>query len=81
MQTGLTGKKVLSGCIEFLDITGNTFTHREALRAAGCEWSPKNQCWSVSSNMLPRLAHLLDNYQELATTNELNTHQLSPTNN
>ena len=32
-------------CGSWLWITGNTYTHREAIRAAGCKWSKNKQAW------------------------------------
>lgn len=32
-------------CGSWLWITGNTYTHREAIKVAGCKWSKNKQAW------------------------------------
>ena len=32
-------------CGSWLWITGNTYAHREAIKAAGCKWSKNKQAW------------------------------------
>ena len=41
-----------------IEVSGNSFTHREAIKAAGGRWEPNTKTWSVDSRQIEKIKHL-----------------------
>ncbi|HXH06136.1 MAG TPA: hypothetical protein VNI83_06050 [Vicinamibacterales bacterium] len=43
--------------MRILAVTGNTFPHRDLLKALGCRWQPERKVWSVGTAGMNGQAH------------------------